>query len=109
MLDSLGRPLRDLRVSLIDNCNFRCAYCMPREVFGSDYQFLDSHQLLSFDEIVRVARLCAALGVEKIKLTGGEPLLRPFVPQLVEMLKDNVPHVEVDLITNGLLLAPLAT
>src|ERR687891_392900 len=74
--DRFGRPLRDLRVSVTDRCNFRCVYCMPKEVYGRDFQFLERAALLSFEEIARLARVFAALGVEKIRLTGGEPLLR---------------------------------
>ena len=76
VLDTLGRPLRDLRISVTDRCNFRCVYCMPKEVFGRDYRFLDRKELLTFEEIERVARVFVALGVEKIRLTGGEPLVR---------------------------------
>src|SRR5437764_7617845 len=86
MLDTLGRPLRDLRISVTDRCNLRCGYCMPREVFGRDFAFLDRSELLSFEEIERIARLAAGEGVRKIRLTGGEPLLRRDLPRLVEML-----------------------
>jgi GTP 3',8-cyclase len=75
-IDRLGRPLRDLRISVTDRCNFRCVYCMPREVFGRDYQFLDRAELLTFEELERVAGIFVALGVEKIRITGGEPLVR---------------------------------
>ncbi|MEO7402015.1 MAG: radical SAM protein, partial [Polaromonas sp.] len=74
--DTLGRPLRDLRISVTDRCNFRCNYCMPREVFDKDYAFLPQSSLLSFEEITRLAKIFVAHGVEKIRLTGGEPLLR---------------------------------
>ncbi|MGE8366081.1 radical SAM protein, partial [Cupriavidus sp.] len=74
--DTLGRPLHDLRISVTDRCNFRCVYCMPKEVFGKDHPFLPHSELLSFEEIERAARLFVAHGVEKIRLTGGEPLLR---------------------------------
>ena len=74
--DRLGRPLRDLRISVTDRCNFRCVYCMPKEVFGSDYQFLERKELLTFEEITRLARIFRELGIEKIRLTGGEPLVR---------------------------------
>src|SRR3954447_20835407 len=84
--DTLGRPLRDLRISITDRCNFRCVYCMPRDVFGPGYAFLERKALLSFEEIERVARVAVGLGVEKIRLTGGEPLLRRQVELLVEML-----------------------
>src|SRR5678815_1664816 len=76
ILDTLGRPLRDLRISVTDRCNFRCVYCMPKEIFGKGYQFLERSQLLSFEEITRIARAAASLGTQKIRLTGGEPLLR---------------------------------
>ena len=102
-LDTLSRPLHDLRISVTDRCNFRCTYCMPREVFGRGYEFLHRDQLLSFEEIVRLARLFASLGVEKIRLTGGEPLLRRDVETLVAMLAA-IPGVELTMTTNGSLL-----
>jgi GTP 3',8-cyclase len=102
-LDSLDRPLRDLRISVTDRCNFRCTYCMPKEVFGRDYRFLDRRELLTFEEIERVARLAVGLGVEKLRLTGGEPLLRKDVEHLVEMLAGL--RVELTLTTNASLLA----
>ena len=74
--DAFSRPMRDLRISVMDRCNFRCPYCMPRETFHEQYRFLGSHERLSFDEIVRLARLFVQLGVRKLRLTGGEPLLR---------------------------------
>src|SRR5438105_11672560 len=82
-VDVLGRPLRDLRISVMDRCNFRCPYCMPRETYHEQYRFLGSHERLSFDEIVRLARLFVQLGVRKLRLTGGEPLLRANLPDLV--------------------------
>ena len=85
-LDRLGRPLRDLRISVTDRCNFRCVYCMPKEVFGSDYRFLDRKELLTFEEIERVARVFVGLGVEKMRLTGGEPLVRKDVERLIALL-----------------------
>src|SRR5512142_3182501 len=85
-LDTLGRPLRDLRISVTDRCNLRCVYCMPREVFGRDYRFLPRRELLTFEEIERVARMFVAGGVRKIRLTGGEPLLRRDVEELVARL-----------------------
>ncbi|MEP7159219.1 MAG: GTP 3',8-cyclase MoaA, partial [Chloroflexota bacterium] len=104
-VDRLGRPLHDLRISVTDRCNFRCTYCMPREVYGRDYEFLPREQLLTFEEIVRLARLFTAHGVRKIRLTGGEPLLRKDLPTLVAMLKE-LPDVEdITLTTNGSLLA----
>src|SRR6266511_784087 len=84
--DALGRPLRDLRISVTDRCDFRCVYCMPKEVFGRDFQFLRRSELLTFEEIARVAGIAARLGVRKLRLTGGEPLLRRDVDRLVAML-----------------------
>jgi cyclic pyranopterin phosphate synthase len=98
--DSLGRPLRDLRISITDRCNFRCIYCMPKEVFGPQYQFLDRREILSFEEITRVARIFRSLGVEKVRLTGGEPLVRRNVEDLVAMLSD-IPDLDLTLTTNG--------
>ncbi len=104
ILDTLGRPLRDLRISVTDRCNFRCTYCMPKEIFGHDYQFLQRDQLLSFEEITRLARLAHELGVRKIRLTGGEPLLRKDLEVLVAMLA-RLPDVDLTMTTNGALLA----
>jgi GTP 3',8-cyclase len=102
--DTLGRPLRDLRISVMDRCNFRCPYCMPREKYHERYKFLGSHERLSFDEIVRLSRLFVKLGVRKLRLTGGEPLLRTNLSDLVGDLTD-IPGVEdVALTTNGVLL-----
>ena len=84
--DTLGRPIHDLRISVTDRCNFRCTYCMPREVYGRDFAFLPRAELLTFEEITRLARLFVALGVRKIRLTGGEPLLRRDLHALVAML-----------------------
>lgn len=106
--DTLGRPMRDLRISVIDNCNFRCPYCMPAQIYGDDYEFLRRKQLLTFDEIARLARVFARFGVTKIKITGGEPLLRAWLPDLVRKLKGVEGIEEVALITNGLLLTGLA-
>lgn len=108
VLDTQSRPMRDLRISVIDECNFRCPYCMPAQVYGDNYEFLKRHQLLSFAEITRLAGIFATLGVTKIKITGGEPLLRSWLPDLVRMLKGVAGISEVALITNGLLLAKLA-
>lgn len=102
--DSFSRPLRDLRVSVTDRCNFRCPYCMPADVFGAGYQFLKDPQLMSVDEIARILRTFVALGVEKIRLTGGEPLLRPDVPELVRIIKQDLGVRDVALTTNGWLL-----
>lgn len=103
LLDTYGRPVRDLRISITDRCNFRCVYCMPKTVFGRDYPFLPRSDLLSFEEITRIARLFVARGVRKIRLTGGEPLLRHGMENLVEMLAA-IPGLEVTLTTNGSLL-----
>ncbi|HEY2074658.1 MAG TPA: radical SAM protein, partial [Gaiellaceae bacterium] len=84
--DRLGRPLETLRVSITDRCNFRCVYCMPKEVFGRDYAFLDRRELLSFEEITRVVGVFAGLGVKTVRLTGGEPLVRRDVERLVAQL-----------------------
>jgi cyclic pyranopterin phosphate synthase len=101
-MDVLGRPLRDLRISVTDRCNFRCVYCMPREVFGRDYQFLPRAQLLDYEEIARLARAFVVNGVHKIRITGGEPLVRKHVERLVEMLAPL--GAELTLTTNGTLL-----
>ncbi len=105
--DSLGRPLRDLRISITDRCNFRCTYCMPKEVFGKDYQFLERSALLSFEEITRLARVFTKHGVEKIRLTGGEPLIRRHIEQLIGMLAE-IPGLDLTLTTNGSSLAKKA-
>jgi cyclic pyranopterin phosphate synthase len=105
MLDQLDRPLRDLRVSVTDRCNLRCPYCMPREMFGADFAFLPREQLLSFEEITRVVRVMAAGGVAKVRLTGGEPLLRGQLDRLVAMLAAVEGISDIALTTNGLLLA----
>ena len=102
--DTLGRPLRDLRISVTDRCNFRCTYCMPREIFGRGYRFLPREDILTFEEIARLARIFAAHGAKKIRLTGGEPLLRKDVELLVEMLAQ-IPDIELTLTTNGALLS----
>jgi len=106
--DALARPMRDLRISVMDRCNFRCPYCMPRETFHERYRFLGSHERLSFDEIVRLARLFARLGVRKLRLTGGEPLLRANLPDLIGDLTDIAGIDDVALTTNGILLARYA-
>jgi len=104
VLDTLGRPVHDLRISVTDRCNFRCVYCMPKEVFGRDYRFMDRRELLSFEEIERVARAFAAHGVSKLRLTGGEPLLRRELERLVAMLAA-IPGIDdLTLTTNGSLL-----
>ncbi|HET9579917.1 MAG TPA: GTP 3',8-cyclase MoaA [Usitatibacter sp.] len=101
LADPRGRVLRDLRISVTDRCNFRCVYCMPRDVFDEDYPFLPHAELLSFEEIVRAARIFHGLGVEKIRLTGGEPLLRRDIEKLVAMLREALPAVDLTLTTNG--------
>src|SRR6266850_839770 len=106
-LDTRGRRLHDLRISVTDRCNVRCIYCMPREVFGPDYKFLAREQLLSFEEIARLARIFKGHGVEKVRLTGGEPLLRKNLEHLIEMLAD-IPGLDLTLTTNGSLLAKKA-
>jgi cyclic pyranopterin phosphate synthase len=101
--DTFGRPLRDLRVSVTDRCNFRCVYCMPKEVFGRDYRFLERRELLTFEEIERLARVFVGQGVEKIRLTGGEPLVRRDLERLVGQLAQ-IPGLDLTLTTNGSLL-----
>jgi cyclic pyranopterin phosphate synthase len=105
-LDRLGRPLRDLRISVTDRCNFRCVYCMPKEVFGSEYRFMDRKELLTFEEIERVARVFVGLGVNKLRLTGGEPLVRKDVEKLIALLAPL--GAELTLTTNASLLAAKA-
>jgi cyclic pyranopterin phosphate synthase len=102
--DTLRRPLRDLRISVTDRCNFRCTYCMPKEIFGADFQFLPRDEVLSFEEITRLARLAVGLGVEKIRLTGGEPLVRHDIEQLVAMLAEIPGLRDLTMTTNGSLL-----
>jgi cyclic pyranopterin phosphate synthase len=102
--DALGRSLRDLRISVTDRCNFRCVYCMPKEVFGKDHPFLERSEILSFEEIARVTRIFKSLGIEKVRLTGGEPLMRKDIEHLIEMLSD-VGDLDLTLTTNGSLLA----
>ena len=106
--DLLDRPLRDLRVSVTDRCNFRCTYCMPKEVFGRDYRFLPHPQILTFEEIARVVRIGVGLGVRKVRITGGEPLLRRDLPDLVAMLRRIEGIEDLTLTTNGSALAKLA-
>jgi cyclic pyranopterin phosphate synthase len=107
-IDRLGRPLHDLRISVTDRCNFRCVYCMPKEVFGRDHAFLPRAEILDFEEIERVTRVLVGLGVAKVRLTGGEPLVRRHVERLVEML-GRIPGVaDLTMTTNGSLLADRA-
>ncbi|WP_051298779.1 GTP 3',8-cyclase MoaA [Arthrobacter castelli] len=107
--DTFNRPLRDLRISVTDRCNFRCVYCMPKEIFGRDYVFLPKDDLLSFEEITRLVKIAAAHGVEKIRLTGGEPLLRKDIEQLIEMIAGvktaEGKDLDIALTTNGSVLA----
>jgi GTP 3',8-cyclase len=110
--DAFGRPLRDLRISVTDRCNFRCTYCMPREIFGPDFAFLPRALVLSFEEIDRVARIFVELGVEKLRITGGEPLVRRDLPDLIAMLaairRPDGQEVDLTLTTNGSALRALA-
>ena len=110
--DAIGRPLHDLRISVTDRCNFRCVYCMPKEIFGKDYPYLPHASLLNFEEITRIAKIFVAHGVRKIRLTGGEPLLRKNIEALIAMLAniktvDGIP-LDLTLTTNGSLLAKKA-
>jgi len=105
LADTLARPLRDLRISVTDRCQFRCTYCMPREVFGRDFVFLPREQLLTFEELTRLARVFAGLGVRKLRLTGGEPLLRRDLEKLVALLAGIGGIQDIALTTNGALLA----
>ncbi len=107
-VDRRSRPIRDLRISVTDRCNFRCTYCMPREVFGHDFTFLPRDQLLTFEEITRLARAFVAEGVSKIRLTGGEPLLRRNIDQLIVMLAEIDGITDIALTTNGSALAAKA-
>src|SRR4051812_18339162 len=107
LLDRLNRPLETLRISITDRCNFRCVYCMPKEVFGRDYAFLERTALLTFEEIARTARVFAELGVKTVRITGGEPLVRRNVEQLIAQLKE-IDGLELALTTNGALLPKLA-
>jgi cyclic pyranopterin phosphate synthase len=111
-VDTLGRAMRDLRISVTDRCNFRCTYCMPKEIFGRDYAFLPRDQVLAFEEIARLARIFVGLGVEKLRITGGEPLVRRDLPDLIAMLAairrpDGLP-IDLTLTTNGSALRVLA-
>jgi cyclic pyranopterin phosphate synthase len=110
--DTLGRTMRDLRISVTDRCNFRCTYCMPKEIFGKDFAFLPRDQVLTFEEIERVALVFVSLGVEKLRITGGEPLVRRDLPHLIEMLaafrRPNGGEIDLTLTTNGSALRALA-
>ncbi|REH79385.1 GTP 3',8-cyclase MoaA [Staphylococcus felis] len=104
ILDKLGRPIRDLRISVTDRCNFRCDYCMPKEIFGDDFVFLPKDELLTFEEIVRITQVYAKLGVKKIRITGGEPLLRRDLHRLIAQINQIEGIEDIGLTTNGLLL-----
>ncbi len=104
VIDRLGRQLHDLRVSVTDRCNFRCTYCMPREAFGPGFQFLEREELLTFEEITRIVRIFVGLGIRKVRLTGGEPLVRRGIEQLVAMLRQVEGITDLALTTNGSLL-----
>lgn len=101
LADRRARALRDLRISVTDRCNFRCVYCMPKDVFDADYEFLPHAEILTFEEIVRLARVFHGFGTEKIRLTGGEPLLRRGIDRLVAMLREALPGIDLTLTTNG--------
>ncbi|MFD6508252.1 MULTISPECIES: GTP 3',8-cyclase MoaA [unclassified Bacillus (in: firmicutes)] len=107
-LDKLDRPLKDLRISVTDRCNFRCRYCMPEEIFGRDYSFLSNDKILSFDEIERITRIFVSLGVRKLRITGGEPLLRKGLPELIQRLNEIEGVEDIGLTTNGSLLKKFA-
>ncbi|MBL8013828.1 MAG: GTP 3',8-cyclase MoaA, partial [Candidatus Omnitrophica bacterium] len=109
MIDSLNRPMRDLRISVIDRCNFRCTYCMPSEKYDHSYRFLDKDEWLSFEEIVRLTRIFVQMGVTKVRITGGEPLLRPDLSQLVGRLSRLTGIDDLALTTNGSLLEAQAS
>ncbi len=106
-IDALKRPLQDMRISVTDRCNFRCTYCMPKEIFGRDHVFLSRNELLTFEEIKRLAEIFVSLGVRKIRLTGGEPLLRKDIELLISLLAQ-IPDLEIAMTTNGALLAEKA-
>src|SRR3954468_527425 len=112
VVDTLGRPLHDLRISVTDRCNFRCTYCMPKEIFGPDFAFLPRSEVLSFEEIERLGRAFVELGVEKLRITGGEPLVRRDLPELIARLAElRTPDgraVDLTLTTNGSALPALA-
>ncbi len=107
LIDTLNRPLRDLRISVTDRCNFRCVYCMPKELFGPDHQFLHRDKVLTFEEITRLTKIFVAHGVKKIRLTGGEPLVRKDLPDLIAMLAA-IPNLDLTMTTNGSLLPKFA-
>ncbi|GMA63597.1 hypothetical protein GCM10025859_40370 [Alicyclobacillus fastidiosus] len=102
--DALSRPLKDLRISLTDRCNFRCKYCMPKEIFGKDYAFLSDDETLTIDEIVRVTTILSELGVHKVRLTGGEPILRRDLPDIIRAVSDIRGIDDIAVTTNGSML-----
>ena len=102
--DKFGRPMRDLRISVTDRCNFRCPYCMPAEIYGEAYEFLPRADILTFEELTRLVGIFAELGVVKLRITGGEPLLRNDLPKLLGMLADTDGIEDLTLTTNGYLL-----
>src|SRR5215510_9276651 len=104
LTDTLNRPLHDLRISVTDRCNFRCVYCMPKEIFGPDYAYLRREEVLTFEEITRLTRIFINHGVRKVRLTGGEPLVRKDLHLLVKMLAEGIPELDLTLTTNGALL-----
>ncbi|WP_079529646.1 GTP 3',8-cyclase MoaA [Halobacillus hunanensis] len=108
VLDQYDRPMKDLRISVIDQCNFRCTYCMPAEIFGDDYRFMPTEELLSFDEIVRLVEIFAKFGTEKVRLTGGEPLMRKNMDQLVARLKQIDGIKDIAITTNAIFLVKQA-
>ncbi len=108
VLDKYDRPMKDLRISVIDQCNFRCTYCMPAEIFGDDYRFMPTEELLSFDEIVRLVEIFAKFGTEKVRLTGGEPLMRKNMDQLVARLKQIDGIKDIAITTNAIFLVKQA-
>ena len=108
LTDTRGRPLHDLRISVMDRCNFRCPYCMPASKYGKDFAFLPSNERLDFDEIIRLTRLATTLGVRKVRITGGEPLLRPDLSELISELRRIEAIEDIALTTNGVLLGQFA-
>ena len=104
MNDKFGRKLKDLRISVTDRCNFRCRYCMPEELYGEAFEFLKKDQILSFEEITRLSKIFISLGVKKIRLTGGEPLVRKNVPELINSIFSINKDVDIAMTTNGYLL-----
>ena len=102
--DSLGRPLRDLRISVTDRCNFRCDYCMPREHFDSNYKFLPKEKIISYEEIILIIKSALPLGLKKIRITGGEPLIRKDISKLIKMIRDLSEEIDIAITTNGVLL-----